>query len=226
MTLPVTGWSEDQFEQLHPDLGAALIPALLDAERELLRVRFRSGYRSAAEQKELHDTYGQRLELWKAGKLKNKPLPAAPPHASAHNYCQADGRPASLASDVQILGPTGQPIPSGGSIPLEQRPLEWQRWAAIVARHPLLRDGGTFSKPDTVHVELARWDYKARNLKHAPTLLGLPIVESATLPPIEGVTVGALNVKLDEDTHRAGPAPADATAVARPRRRPPPKAEP
>jgi hypothetical protein len=178
------GWTLDQFTHLHPGFVAVLVPALLEADARQLRVRYRSGYRGNAEQRSLHDSFEARLAAFDRGELKAKPLPAAPAGASAHNFalcsvdvahpiggadecpeCGAAVTPASVACDVQILGPNGQPIPSGGDAPLEQRSHEWQQWAAILDRHPELRDGGDYaSRKDPVHVEWIRWDYKTHAL--------------------------------------------------------------
>lgn len=198
--LPV-GWSPDQLAQLHPDFVAVLVPALHDAEAGQLRVRFRSGHRPNAEQQHLHDSFEARLAAYERGELKVKPLPAAPAGGSAHNY-EVDGKPASVACDVQILDGTGRPIPSGGDCALETRPLEWQRWAAILDRHAGLRDGGDYvSRKDPVHVEWVRWNYKERALTPNPETPGEPMVAApaVTLPALE-------------------PTPADATRVVRPRR--------
>jgi hypothetical protein len=214
--LPV-GWSEDQFSQLHAGFIADLVPALVAANAAGLRVRFRSGYRSNAQQRFLHESFEARLAAYERGELKAKPLPAAPPGSSAHNFalCSADSShaiggaeecpecsaavdPAAVACDVQILGPNGQPIPSGGELPLEQRSHEWQQWAAILDRYPALRDGGDFAgRKDPVHVEWARWNHKMRALA--------PLLERAVDHPVAPPADVA--------------APADVTAVARPRRR-------
>lgn len=180
LALRLRGWSPDQLLQLHPEFAEAVAPAIAEAQAEGLPVRFASGHRSKRRQAELRASYEARKKLFEAGELKQKPLPAALPGSSAHNWDLEDaeargagggdveGTPASLALDVAILDQLGQPIPSGGQIPLEQRAPAWQRWAAVVARYPLLRDGGAFTTPDAVHVELVLWDAKAKALR-APT---------------------------------------------------------
>jgi len=122
------------------------------------------------------------------------PLPAAKPGASSHNFglcslepdahphtaddacpkCGAPWKPATVAVDVMLLDDRGTPCPlddvaiaSGGASPLAKRSGPWKRWAAIVARHSRLRDGGNFQNPDPVHCEWWQWDYAAAGLRPA-----------------------------------------------------------
>ncbi len=229
--LPI-GWTRDQLADLHPGFVADLVPAILEADARQLRVRRRSGYRSNARQRELHETYEARKAAYDRGELKAKPLPAAPPGSSAHNFalcsadsshaiggadecpvCGAGADPAAVACDVEILGPNGQPIPSGGDAPIETRAREWQEWAEILDRYPALRDGGDFaSRKDPVHVEWARWNHKTRALEPAP--------QQEDRQTRASVASGAQLEPLPSSEGESAPlmAPADATAVARPRR--------
>ena len=179
-----SGWSENDLADLHPAFAEVLRPLLGSAVGLGLRPRRKSGARSNAEQGMLYLKYQQALAAWRRdGKVGPPPLPAAPPGASAHNYalcpqstahvigpnpvcpvCAAVPRSASLALDVMLLDSAGHPIGSGGGKPLTLRPSAWQQWAVTVSAFPALRDGGTFSSPDPVHVEFARWDHHAQVL--------------------------------------------------------------
>lgn len=179
------GWLEWQLLGLHPDLRAALVPAIEEALCIGIRPRYLSGPRTNAHQLRLRTEYENKAKLFAAGKITKLPLPAAPPGKSAHNYalcsvdkthrigpnercpkCGAVTIPASLACDIWLADLRGEAIPSGGAIPREVRDRAWQDWAAVLDRHPLLRDGGEFQpRPDTPHVELARWDFRSQTLR-------------------------------------------------------------
>lgn len=170
-------WALADYGDLHVDLRLALPPLLEDAEKEGLRVRRISGYRSNARQAQLRATFEAKEKLYQLGQGP-MPLPAARPGKSAHNYalcsrtighvigehvqcpiCGAATLPASVAVDIGLFDDKGVAIRCP---PLfEERPAEWQAWAGLVAKHPDLRDGGHF-KPnaDPVHVELIGWNWQ------------------------------------------------------------------
>lgn len=129
----------------------------------------------------------------KRGPEPRPPLPAAKAGASSHNFglcpndaghlhdchdecpwCGAAWVPATVAVDVMLLDDHGTPTPvddtpiaSGGAVVLARRSPAWQHWAALVHEFPALRDGGTFSTPDPVHVEWSRWDCAKAGLRPA-----------------------------------------------------------
>lgn len=178
-------WTQSHVDQLHPVFWSWLVlPIRVMTDYDLYVVPI-SLHRPNAQQKRLRDEYERQLKLWEENKLDRKPLPAAKPGASAHNFdlCSknlnhdargADGlcpvcgsvlKPASLAADVGIMSSLGILVSSGGSLPLKDRPWVWQVWAQTLQGFPKLRDGGTFSNPDTPHVELAAWDFRTGTLK-------------------------------------------------------------
>ena len=125
-----------------------------------------------------------RVQTDAAAGLVLKPLAAAPPGKSAHNYqlCTVDAahvagaaevcnvcagavKPAAAAVDVLIQDRHGTTISTGGALELKYRPHVWQTWATILKKYPKLRDGGAFSRPDTPHVELTRWDFKTHTVR-------------------------------------------------------------
>jgi hypothetical protein len=185
------GWEKSQVNQLYEPFQTDLLLAVFRAKNRFnIDVRMASGYRANAKQKALYDQYVVNQKLFAEGKSTVRPLQAAPPGHSAHNFvfcrlnlehnacgaetmcpvCQAPIQPASLAADVQLIRwsavrPEGSVIPSGGALQLSLRPKEWQQWAQIVAEFPTLRDGGTFSRPDPVHVEWHGWNYKTHTLQ-------------------------------------------------------------
>lgn len=180
-------WMPADLEDLHPDLHLPLLAAVQDARSIAgLRIRKVSGWRSNVQQKALRDAYEAHLAAVKAGTEHVPPLPAACPGHSAHNFtlctedsthtfgedeacaeCGSDGVKAALAADIEILDHAGTPIRSGGAIPLEERPREWQLWPQVLERHTGLRDGGAAYK-DPVHVEDVRWNDHTFTLDPAP----------------------------------------------------------
>lgn len=176
--LAFTGWHRDDVLDLDPDFRLPLLQAVSDAKSlGGLTVRRRSGWRSNEQQQALRDAYEEHLKAYNEGREHVPPLPASCPGHSAHNHtecvtdrshvfgtgtacqvCGGEAVGASAACDVEILDHNGNPIPSGGALPVEQRPRQWQLWAQVVERHNKLRDGGTFKKPDPVHVEDVRWN--------------------------------------------------------------------
>jgi len=147
-----------------------------------------------AHAKGLHHEVKQPLTCcicWAAGSKKGPeprpPLPAAKAGASSHNYglcpvepvghphdchdecpwCGAAWVPATVAVDVMLLDKREVAVPSGGAVSLARRPEPWGQWAALVHEFPALRDGGTFSTPDPVHVEWSRWDCAKAGLRPA-----------------------------------------------------------
>jgi hypothetical protein len=178
-------WDPLVVAELHPGFWEQLRPLVESAHASDLMVRFLSGYRSNEMQGKLYRQYLDRVDEFKRGVIKRKPLPAAPPGNSAHNFsrcaagvghfvgdaegtcpqCGAAVEPSAVAVDIWIPGPTGKAVKSGGAIPYEDRPVEWQKWADLVATFPKLRDGGLFRRrPDSVHVEWARWDFRTKKL--------------------------------------------------------------
>ena len=122
----------------------------------------------------------------KRGPEPRPPLPAAKAGWSSHNFglcpndaghlhdchdecpwCGAAWIPATVAVDVMLLDGRGVAVPSGGAVPLVHRPKVWQEWAELVHKFPALRDGGTFSYPDSVHVEWNLWDCAKAGLRLA-----------------------------------------------------------
>ena len=70
-----------------------------------------------------------------------------------HGKATKDGKTVDVSLDA-----TGKVIPCP-NVPLAQRPVAWQLWAAVLDRHPALRDGGDFQgRRDVVHCELVGWN--------------------------------------------------------------------
>ena len=170
-------WGEAELADLHADFAAAVRPILGEAEAEGLDVRRQSGGRSNARQAGLYATYLAEKAKFDRGERPEPPLPAAPAGKSAHNYslcsrepghrigaaqacpeCGAASKLAALALDVALLDANGKAIHCP-PLALALRPAEWQQWAGILARHPLVRDGGAFKgRLDVVHFESAGWN--------------------------------------------------------------------
>lgn len=178
----IDGWTAVVWDALHPRFAEALEPCVIEAHATGIPVRPRSAWRSNTAQRQLYEHFLSMKGDFDTGRSPVRPLPAAPPGASAHNYsvCPTDpahliggkercpfcGSPptaASLALDIGLLDAKGEFVPSGGALALPMRPAIWQRWAAHLQGFPLLRDGGLFHpRPDAVHVEHAAWDYAQR----------------------------------------------------------------
>jgi len=174
-------WMPEHIAQVHPEFWPSLAAAILafEARHPNIDVAPTTLHRSNGFQAKLRAAYERDAKLFAEGKISRPPLPAAKPGASAHNYDRctkdvrhdvrgADGKcprcgavlqPATLAADVQMIV-DGAVVPTGGGLKLEDRPAVWRWWAEHLRRYPALRDGGTFPKPDTPHVEDAHWDFK------------------------------------------------------------------
>jgi hypothetical protein len=179
-------WSPECLKGLHPEFQAALEPLLDAALQAGLTLACVSSYRSNAKQKALREVYEKKLAEWEAGGKKGPPpLSAAKPGGSAHNFalCATDKSHAvggaetcpvcggvvtgaGLAVDVSI-SVKGLRVATPGAIKLALRPKAWQQLAGLIKQFPALRDGGTFSRPDPVHIEFARWDVTTRSLRPA-----------------------------------------------------------
>ena len=180
------GWEMWQLLGLEETFRGNLLPLLHEAALAGLRPRYRSGPRTNTAQAALRSEFERKRELFAKGKITTPPLPAAFPGASSHNWaicvykaehriglgamCAECGNslvPQSLAVDVMLLDVNDKAIHSGGAVALDKRPAEWREWARLVGQHPLLRDGGTFSRPDPVHVESVFWDFHTKRLRAA-----------------------------------------------------------
>lgn len=172
-------WPIVETADLHPDWKRWLPAILTDAERVGLIVRKESGGRANARQQQLFEAYRVEQVRFEKGLRPTTPHPAAPPGKSAHNYslcvrdpahvvgpalacpvCGASTILASLALDVSLRDEHGNPIVTGGELPLAARPPAWRTWAEVLDRYELhVRDGGDFhGRTDTVHFELIGWN--------------------------------------------------------------------